>query len=203
MAAGNSAKSKPSATCGAMFFECFNGVSGAAWIIAARRREERRQRNLIAADEQNEECAHDPHPLRAHVLVRAEFGARTLGDATANRQNIGSKRFRSGRVRLVAGTDGDVDGGLNPKRWQKLEPDELAQPSLEPIAIYRGVLVPGHDDADARSAKRGSENPDVEVHGPNSLPLLNDGLYVRTSRESVSTRKSKAVARRLRTCSGA
>lgn len=58
-----------------------------------------------------------------------------------------------------------------------------------------------HDDPDARRAKRGGDYPDIEMRGPESLPLSNDGLYVEASRQPVATRKTKSVAMRLRTCS--
>jgi hypothetical protein len=48
--------------------------------------------------------------------------------------------------------------------------------------------------------ERGSEGSDVEMHGPNSLPLSNDSLQVEAPRQSVATRKSEALIRRLRTC---
>ena len=60
-----------------------------------------------------------------------------------------------------------------------------------------------NDDPHSRKCERGSEDADVEMHGPNSLPLSNDGLYVGAPRQSVATRKAKAVVTRLRTCSGA
>jgi hypothetical protein len=37
-------------------------------------------------------------------------------------------------------------------------------------------MMAWYDDADAWMNKKGSENPDVEVRGPNSLPFSNDGL---------------------------
>ena len=57
-----------------------------------------------------------------------------------------------------------------------------------------------HDDPDTRRAKRGGDDPDVQVRGPNSLPLSNDGLYVGAPRQPVATRKFEAVVTRLRTC---
>jgi len=70
-----------------------------------------------------------------------------------------------------------------------------------------------NDDADARKAKRGSEDSGIEMRRPNSLPLSNDGLNVSAPRQSVAARKTKAAAgaagaagaasavRRLRICS--
>jgi hypothetical protein len=66
-------------------------------------------------------------------------------------------------------------GALNEGREQ-LQAHELAQSSLEAVSIDGGVLVPRHDDADARELERGSGGSDVQMHGPNALPLANDGL---------------------------
>jgi hypothetical protein len=65
------------------------------------------------------------------------------------------------------------------------------------------VLMQGNDDPDAGKTKRGSEDPDVEVRGPNSLPLSNDGLYVGPPRQPVPARIAEAVVMRRRICSGA
>jgi hypothetical protein len=94
-----------------------------------------------------------------------------------------------------------VDGRLCAKSREKLESHELAQPALEPVAIDGGVLVARHDDSNARRAKRGSEDADIEMYGPNSLPLSNDSLYLEAPRQLVATRKTKTVVMRLRICS--
>jgi hypothetical protein len=62
------------------------------------------------------------------------------------------------------------------------------------------MLVSRHDDANARNAERGSEDPDIEMYGPNSLPLSNDGLKILRARQPLATREPKAVVTRLRTC---
>jgi hypothetical protein len=64
------------------------------------------------------------------------------------------------------------------------------------------VLMTRHDDADAWTCERGSEDSHVEMRSPNSLPLANYRLDVFAPRQSIATRKSKAAVRRLRTCSG-
>jgi len=60
--------------------------------------------------------------------------------------------------------------------------------------------VARNDNPNARMSKRGSEGSDIEVHGPNSLPLSNNSLQIESPRQSVATRKSEARVRRLRTC---
>jgi len=120
-----------------------------------------------------------------------------------DRAHVGTKRVERGAVGLVPRANRYVERRLAPKGGQQLQADEFAEPSLETVAIHGGVLMARHHDSDTRRSERGSEDPDIEMHGPNSLPLSNDGLDVDTPRQSVATRESKAVVRRLRTCSGA
>lgn len=79
---------------------------------------------------------------------------------------------------------------------------ELAKPSLHAIAANSAVLVPRNHDRDPRMTERGSEDPDIEVRGPNPLPLSNDTLNVGASRQSLPARKAEAApaVRRLRIC---
>ena len=97
----------------------------------------------------------------------------------------------------------DVEWRSFAERGQQLDAHDLAQPALEPVTIDSGMLMKRHDDSDARRAKRGSEDPDIEMRGPNSLPLSNDGLYVQAPRQFIAPRKFKPVAMRLRICSEA
>jgi hypothetical protein len=93
-----------------------------------------------------------------------------------NREHVGAQGIESSAVGIGSASDRDIDRGALTKHGKQFGTHELAQPALESVAIDRRVLVPGYDDADARSGKRGSKDPDVEVHGPNSLPLSNDRL---------------------------
>ncbi len=112
--------------------------------------------------------------------------------------DISSKLAKVGAVGVGLRADGDIDSGALAQHWLKLHAYELAEPALEPVSLHGGVLMLRHDDSDARMIERGSKYPDVEVRGPDSLPLSNDGQYVATPREPERTRKSEAVVRRLR-----
>ncbi|HWT44632.1 MAG TPA: hypothetical protein VN085_01650 [Vicinamibacterales bacterium] len=65
---------------------------------------------------------------------------------------------------------------MRPERRQQLGANQLSKAALETIAVHGGVVVARYDNADARMNERGSDDPDVEMFGPDSLPLSNDGL---------------------------
>ena len=191
MAARNATQGKPATAYGAVALERLDGVRGATWIITARGREQWRERHLVAANEEDEERAH-----RDGLALLA-------GHARVDRENVGAERLERRVVRIVTRSNRNVERRAGAQAGKQLEPYQLAQPALETVSIDGGVLMTRHDDSDARRSKRGSEDPDIEMHGPNSLPLSNDGLDVDTPRQPVATRESKAIVRRLRTCSGA
>src|SRR5215217_88793 len=99
-----------------------------------------------------------------------------VGDTSLNYEHVRSQRVERGLVCLPPSPDGDVESGTLSKRREQLDPYELAQPAFESVAIDRRVLVEGNHDPNARNAERGSEDSHIEVHGPDSLPLSNDGL---------------------------
>jgi hypothetical protein len=173
-------------------FKCLDRVRGAAWIITARRRQERRQRYLIAANEKHEESS--------HTVLRVR---RVGGDTRLNEQYICPQRGEGGRIRVSPSANRHVHGGPLAQIRQELDAHELAQPPLESVAINGRLMVTWYDNSDSRKCERGSEDSHVEMCGPNSLPLANDGLNVEAPRQSIPTRKTEAVVTRLRTCSGA
>lgn len=191
MAAKDAAKCEPATTHGAVPLECLDCVRRTARKIAARGRQERRQAHLVAANEQNENRAH-PFPLRLG------------GESGCDCAQIRLKRGVLGAVGMAGCAHEHVESGaLHAKQWKQLGPHELAKPPLQAVSIHGRMMMARHDDPDARESKRGSENPDIEMHGPNSLPLSNDGLNILAPRQSLATRKRKAVVTRLRTCSEA
>jgi hypothetical protein len=165
MAAGDSTKGKPATANGTMSLNRFDGIRGAAWIITARGREERRQRHLISTDEQNENGPHTG--LRARVVA---------GDTRLNREHVGAQCIETSPICIGSTSNSHVDWRTLAKCREQFGPHELAQPSLQSVAIDGRVVVERNHDPDARSGERGSEDTDVEVNGPNSLPLSNDRL---------------------------
>ena len=112
------------------------------------------------------------------------------------------KRLHARKVGLATGSDCDIDYGRGTELGQEPRSYDLTKTALEAIPIDGVVLMPRHDDTDPGKSERGSEDSHIEMRSPNSLPLANYGLDVSTPRQPIPTRKSKAVVRRLRTCSG-
>ena len=107
-----------------------------------------------------------------------------------NEQYISPQSVEVRAVRVGTSADRDVDHRAGTKGGQQLDTHELAQPTLEPIAIDCGMAVARHDNPDSRKCERGSEDTHVEVCGPDSLPLTKDGLYIEAPRQSIATRKA-------------
>jgi hypothetical protein len=56
------------------------------------------------------------------------------------------------------------------------------------------MAVFGNDEPDATVAERGSGKADVEVHAPQPLPLVRDGLQLRATREPIASVKAIVAA---------
>ena len=150
-----------------MSFECFDRVRGAAWIITAGWREQRRERHLIPANHQ--------HEKRSHTELRRR-GIR--GDTRLNEQYITTQRVDVGCIRLGARANRDVHRDAGAQYGKQIHAHELAKPALESIPIDGRLFVTRNHDPYSRKCERGSEDAHVEMRGPNSLPLTNDGLNV-------------------------
>ena len=111
-------------------------------------------------------------------------------ETSCDSAEIGLQRSELGAICVARRAYGHVErGGSCSERWKQLDPHELAKPPFETVSIHGGMLMTRHHDPNARRGKRGSEDPDIEVHGPNSLPLSNDSLNVLAPRQSLPTRK--------------
>jgi hypothetical protein len=121
---------------------------------------------LVSTHEQDENGAHDqPYAGSAPRVTRERIESMSVRNASI-----------VDRIRLTPSANRDVHCRDPTYRREQLEARELSQAALESVPIDGRVLMTRHDDSDARKSERGSENPHVEVHGPNSLPLSNDGL---------------------------
>jgi hypothetical protein len=62
------------------------------------------------------------------------------------------------------------------QRREQHSASELPKATLDAVAVDGGMLIARHDDSDAGDAERGSEDPHIEMCGPDSLPLSDDSL---------------------------
>jgi hypothetical protein len=105
--------------------------------------------------------------------------------------------------RCLIGSTLCFDYGIEGLQSSKnLRPYDLPQPAFESIARNGCVAVLRNDESDTRMTQRGSENPDLEMLGPNTLPLSPYLLNVRALREPMAPREGKPPMRQ-RTSSGA
>jgi hypothetical protein len=192
VAARDAANGKPASPRGSVTLERLDRVRGATRIITARGREQRRQRYLIGAYDEHEHLFHT-FIDRSRIHLIADEPAR-------ERRHVRTHRADRRRVRLMTRTQHDVDRGMPLERGQELETDQLAHAPLELVARHVRPLLQRDDEAHSRTRERGSAHPDVEVRGPDSLPLSNDALKIGRPREAIAPRKTEPV-RRPRTCS--
>jgi hypothetical protein len=86
---------------------------------------------------------------------------------------------REGRaICLRTNPNDDLSGEIG---WQQTRPRELSQTTFDPIPCDRRLMKPWDDQPDTgpgsgRKHERGSDDPDLEQRGPNTLPLLRDTL---------------------------
>lgn len=109
----------------------------------------------------------------SHDVLRP---AGVIGDTRMDLEHIGAQQLERRRVRFAPRANGDIQRRPQSKRRQQVYAHELAEPTLERVPIDRRVLVKRNDDSNTRKSERGSEDASIEMHGPNSLPLSNDGL---------------------------
>lgn len=91
------------------------------------------------------------------------------------------------------------DGVQRTHPRQNLQPRDLAQSPLQPIACHRGLTVPRHDEPNPppppRMSKRGSDPPKLEAVGSDTLPLARYSLHLRAPRQSMRARKPPTLRR--------
>jgi hypothetical protein len=109
--------------------------------------------------------------------------------------DVGRKRFETCRVRIWPNAQHGPHGEA---RWEHPQARQLAQLPFQAIASDGRMLEPGNDEANAhslpdtfRTCERGSGYPDLDVLGPNALPLSRDALNLRTPRYSCCSRKAE------------
>jgi hypothetical protein len=79
------------------------------------------------------------------------------------------------------------------KSREHIESYDLAEPPFHPVAIDCGMRIPRHYDTCPGMMQKGSDVPNLEMRGSDSLPLQADRLERAFSRQSESTRKAAVV----------
>ena len=82
-----------------------------------------------------------------------------------------------------------------------MEPYDFPEPPFHAIAIDGGVRILRHDDSCPGVTQKGSDVPNLEICGPESLPLQADCLKRAFPRQPIGAREAAAV-RSLRTSTG-
>jgi hypothetical protein len=195
MTSRDAARREPCAAHGAVALDGLDRVRRARRVVPARRRKDRRDRDLVPANAKDEKASDD------HASFRGRRGWRR--QPCDDRPDVAGQSSDARVVGFAASPDRHVSRRLVPERRKQREPRELAQTTLESIAFDGGVVMPWHDDPDARKRQRGSEHADVEVRRAESPPLSNHLLNVEATGEPGLARKSEAALRRRRTCSAA
>ena len=96
-------------------------------------------------------------------------------------------------VGLRPGTNDEID---RREEIQELSADHLTEPALEPISLDTAVLVLRHNKADPGMKQTGSDSPELEMLGPDALPVSCHDAQVRTPREPMASREAQRLRRR-------
>ena len=80
--------------------------------------------------------------------------------------------------------------------WEQPDPGELTESPFELISRHGRVTEPRDDQPDTRAGawrtrERGSDGPNLQVRGSETLPLLRDTLQFRASRYACTPRKTR------------
>ena len=98
------------------------------------------------------------------------------GDTIPHGHHVYTQRFERRRIRFALRSNDDIERGALAERGKQLGATKLAESPFHSVAVDGGVLMTRHNEPNAWNAERGRVNPDIEMNGPNALPLSNDGL---------------------------
>jgi hypothetical protein len=104
----------------------------------------------------------------------------------------------TGRVRRRQRAHDNVDVR---QRREHIDPYDFAKPPFHAIALDSGVRILRHDDPGPGVTQKGSDEPNLEMRGSESLPLQADSLECAFPREPNGSREA-ATVRCLRTSTG-
>jgi hypothetical protein len=116
--------------------------------------------------------------------------ASQLGERSSD---VCGEQLEGGAVGVWANAQDEISRKI---RWKQVEAAQFAEAALEAIPSHGRLLVAWHHEPDARSRsgrtrKRGSGSSDLEMRGPDALPLSRDALNFRTPRYTCLPRKTE------------
>jgi hypothetical protein len=121
--------------------------------------------------------------------------------------DVGSKRRECCPIRLRTDPNDDVGGNIG---WKQARPGEFSQAAFHSVASYRRLMKSWDDQPDSssfsyRKHERGSDDPNLEQRGSDTLPLFRDTLQIRAPCDARTSRKPERRVGRVRlrrTCPG-
>jgi len=109
-----------------------------------------------------------PSPVRRAVCASWRLQA-PAGYPSDSRRQLETQGIEGCGIGLRRGTNDNVSG--HGDHGQYLLAHDLAEAALESIAFHDRVPVLRNDDTDSWMTQKGSEEPNLEVLGPSSLPF--------------------------------
>ncbi len=190
------AQREPAAANGAVSLERFDGVRGAAWIIAARGRQDRRERDLIRANEENEHRTHRLHSLR--FALRRDVRHRQSVVERPRRSASKSTPYASRRARIATvAADASPSAGSSSSRTSSRS-RRLSRLRATADCLCRGTTIPTREKSRGEARTRTSRCT-VRIRFPSRMTVCRSWPRVSRLRRGNSS-PSPVVAMRLRTC---
>ena len=184
MTTENSSRGEPASAQCAVALQCLDRVRRTARRIPAARREQGRKSDLVATNEEDEQRAHVGNLYgRRVVWLHERVG---IGGSRQRRQTVGEtgelssqpsddflQLLEGGAICRRPGVNYDVERRRSGKEQDSTE---LPQSPLEAIPLDGGSAVLGNDEADpgVLETRKGSDSPNVQMFGSESLPCSCD-----------------------------
>lgn len=180
MTAKNPARSEPAPADCPMSLERLDRVGRAAGHVPAARRQQWRERDLVPANEENEE--------RAHESIYCDELRRDSGGLLFDRGRESGELVEAQAVCRRPCVNDHVDGSHLREDHRSRQ---LAKPALEEVPLDGGLPVLRDHEADAwvTETRKGSAHPNVEMFGAKSLPCSRDLTQLGATRDAMTARK--------------
>jgi hypothetical protein len=180
MTAKDSSCREPAASERAVLLECLDRICRTTRHISTARWQHRRQRDLIPADEQNEERAHES-------IYCGELWCDSRCFPYDRRRDAGELVESEPVCRRPHMNDHVHCSDLGNDR----RACELAQSPLEQITLdRRSPMLRYHEpDTWVAETRKGSAHPNVEMFGAKSLPCSRDLTQLGATRDTMTARK--------------